>query len=55
MSRQNHNAQYIYDLEGETVWEKLRVVHNQLEQKKLALALAAIVELRQEIVVLKGI
>ena len=48
MSRQNHNAQYIYDLEGETVWEKLRVVRNQLEQKKLALALAELAEENSE-------
>ena len=48
MSRQNHNAQYIYDLEGETVWEKLRVVRNQLEQKKLALALAELAEEHSE-------
>jgi len=48
MSRQNHNAQYIYDLEGETVWEKLRVVRNQLEQKKLALALAELSEEHSE-------
>lgn len=48
MSRQNHNAQYIYDLEGETVWEKLRVVRNQLEQKQLALALAELAEENSE-------
>ena len=36
MSRVNHNAQYIYDLEGETPWEKLRVIRNQLKQRKLA-------------------
>lgn len=48
MSRQNHNAQYIYDLEGETVWEKLRVVRNQLEQKSLALALAKLSEEHSE-------
>jgi len=40
MSRVNHNAQYIYDLEGETVWEKLRVVRNQLTQRKIAYQLA---------------
>ena len=40
MSRVNHNAQYIYDLEGETVWEKLRVIRNQLSQRKLAYKLA---------------
>ena len=36
MSRINHNAQYIYDFEGETVWEKLRVVRNQLKDRKIA-------------------
>jgi len=40
MARQNHNAQYIYDLEGETPWEKLRVVRGQLKQRKLAFELA---------------
>jgi len=39
MSRVNHNAQYIYDVDGETVWEKLRVIRNQLEDRKIALAL----------------
>jgi hypothetical protein len=39
MSRQNHNAQYIYDFEGETPWEKLRAVRNQLKQRKLAFEL----------------
>jgi hypothetical protein len=42
MSRVNHNAQYIYDLEGETPWEKLRVVRHQLRQRKIALELAKI-------------
>jgi hypothetical protein len=36
MSRVNHNAQYIYDLQGETPWEKLSSVRNQLKQRKLA-------------------
>jgi hypothetical protein len=40
MSRVNHNAQYIYDVEGETIWEKLRVIRNQLEQRQLALDLS---------------
>lgn len=40
MSRVNHNAQYIYDFEGETVWEKLRGIRNQLEERKIALEIA---------------
>ena len=40
MSRVNHNAQYIYDFEGETVWEKLRAIRGQLEQRKISLELA---------------
>jgi hypothetical protein len=48
MSRQNHNAQYIYDFEGETPWEKLRVVRNQLKQKKVALELAKLNKERME-------
>jgi hypothetical protein len=40
MSRVNHNAQYIYELQGETPWAKLSAVRNQLKQRKLAYELA---------------
>ena len=40
MSRQNHNANYIFDTDGETVWEKLRVIRNMLDDRKLALAIS---------------
>lgn len=48
MSRVNHNAQYIYDLEGETVWEKLRVIRNQLTQRKIAYQLAELSKEKSE-------
>jgi hypothetical protein len=34
MSRQNHNANYIYDVDGETVWEKLRVIRSMLNDRR---------------------
>ena len=34
MSRINHNASYIFDVEGETVWEKLRVIRDMLDDRK---------------------
>jgi len=40
MSRVNHNAQYIYEIDGETIWEKLRVIRNMLNDRKRSLALA---------------
>lgn len=40
MSRSNHNANYIYDVDGETVWEKLRVIRNFLQEKKLNLSVS---------------
>ena len=49
MSRVNHNAQYIYDVEGETVWEKLRVIRQQLSQRKLAFELAKLNREKSEI------
>ena len=36
MSRVNHNANYIYDVDGETVWEKLRVIRGLLDDRKRA-------------------
>jgi hypothetical protein len=38
MSRGTHNANYLYDVDGETVWEKLRVIRNFLRDRKSALA-----------------
>ena len=40
MGRVNHNAQYIYDFQGETPWEKLRAIRAQLKQRKVALEMA---------------
>lgn len=54
MSRVNHNAQYIYDLEGETPWEKLRVVRHQLKQRKLAYELAKLSKEKAETTLDKG-
>jgi len=36
MSRVNHNANYIYDVDGETVWEKLRTIRGMLDDRKRA-------------------
>lgn len=36
MARQNHNANYIYDVDGETVWERLRVIRSMLEERRRA-------------------
>lgn len=40
MSQVNHNAAYLYDVDGMTVWEKLRVIRNFLTDRNQALALA---------------
>lgn len=40
MSQVNHNASYLYDVDGLTVWERLRVVRNFLTDRRQALALA---------------
>lgn len=45
MSRLNRNANYIYVVDGETVWERLRVIRTFLEERKTALAIN---ELNQE-------
>jgi hypothetical protein len=45
MARVNHNANYIYDVDGETVWEKLRSIRGFLQDRRIALQLA---ELAQE-------
>jgi len=40
MSRVNHNANYIFDVEGETVWEKLRTIRGMLGDRRRAYELA---------------
>jgi len=40
MARVNHNANYIYDVDGETVWEKLRVIRSLLDDRKRAYQIA---------------
>ena len=45
MSRLNRNANYIYVVDGETVWERLRVIRTFLEDRRNALAIN---ELNQE-------
>ena len=40
MSQQNHNASYLFEIDGLTTWERLRVVRNFLEDREIALALA---------------
>lgn len=36
MSKVNQEATYIFDVDGETVWERLRCIRNFLEQRRLA-------------------
>lgn len=45
MARVNHNVNYLYDVDGETVWEKLRVIRGMLVDRELALKMS---ELEQE-------
>jgi hypothetical protein len=40
MSQQNHNVSYLFEIDGLTTWERLRVVRNFLEDREIALALA---------------
>lgn len=40
MARQNHNANYLYDVDGETVWEKLRTIRGMLDDRRRAYQLA---------------
>ena len=40
MAQQNHNVSYLFEVDGLTVWEKLRVIRNFLEDREIALALA---------------
>ena len=42
MARLNHNVNYIYDVDGETVWEKLRIIRGMLEDRKRAFQLAVL-------------
>jgi len=37
MARVNHNANYLFDVDGETVWEKLRVIRGMLADRELTL------------------
>lgn len=40
MARVNHNVNYIYDVDGETVWEKLRVIRGFLQDREMAYEVA---------------
>lgn len=40
MSRVNHNANYIFDVDGETIWEKLRNIRSMLDDRRRAYQLA---------------
>ena len=42
MARVNHNVNYLFDVDGETVWEKLRVIRGMLTDRQLALKMAAL-------------
>jgi hypothetical protein len=36
MARVNHNANYLYDVDGETVWEKLRTIRGMLNERRMS-------------------
>lgn len=40
MSQVNHNYSYIFEVDGHTVWERLRIIRNFLTERRKALALA---------------
>lgn len=40
MSRVNHNVNYLYDVDGETVWEKLRTIRGMLDDRRRAYQIA---------------
>jgi len=44
MARVNREASYLYVIDGETVWERLRVVRSFLEERNLALSVALLGE-----------
>lgn len=48
MSRVNRCASYIYDIDGETVWERLRVVRNFLVDRRNAYKIALLDQERAE-------
>jgi hypothetical protein len=48
MSRVNNNASYIYDVEGETIWEKLKVIRNMLNDRQMAYQLALLHKEKRE-------
>ena len=45
MAQMNHNSAYVYSVDGNTIWERLRVIRGFLVDRKKALALA---EMSQE-------
>ena len=42
MSQQNHNVNYLYTVDGITVWERLRVTRNFLLDRQTALKIAGL-------------
>ena len=48
MSRLNRNANYIYVVDGETVWERLRVIRGFLEDRRIAYAVNKLNERKNE-------
>ena len=46
MARQNHNVNYLFDVDGETVWEKLRVILAMLLDRQLAVG---IIDLKEDV------
>lgn len=48
MSRMNRNANYVHVVDGETIWERLRVIRNFLIDRRQALQLAKLDLERQD-------
>ena len=48
MARVNHNVNYMYDVDGETVWEKLRVIRGMLDDRRRAHAIGLLTKEQAE-------
>lgn len=44
MSQVNHNYSYVFEIDGHTPWERLRVVRNFITDRRKALALAELAQ-----------
>lgn len=49
MAQVNHNANYLYTIDGITLWERLRVIRGFLNDRKKALSLAILSKEKNEV------